>query len=393
MLSDEILRTFVFIVRASSYCNGSPFTWCSKRRQLKLTKRSWYHLYFGMFFLHCYFFYLLTVFAVEFSSGKPKLITLPLAFGTFMMTICTLLVMYNMAFHAETILFYWNSFDIFCRTMQERYIRKGMVIPKTGLEPYLPILVFGTVFFPIGYILFFLENPSHKIFITSPLMGYLDKKYVFISTLLMAPACFSIFFGVTTGLALNLLVFGIPLFVANALSKEMIPRKHPGKPYFTSHTLRKPYNLVPIYRAITIYKILINQIISPIILPIQNVLSYCIIICNFCLINFSRRLDIKSLLIVAGMSVSCLSAWVVALWFSGMALKISNSRISCLAKYNWPNDNEPQKKYAKKAVKSFRPVFIKAGGFYIVRIVMTLKFINFAIWGTMKALLAYNNSA
>lgn len=133
----------------------------------------------------------------------------------------------------------------------------------------------------------------------------------------------------------------------------------------------------------------INEITGPIFFPLQNVLSYCIVICNVCLITCSELLDVKALTIISALGIACLISWMGALWVAGMAFKISSKIIVALKKReNWLSyRHQIERKYFKRALIALRPLQLRAGHFYPVRMVKAMKFLDFIIWGTTKVLI------
>lgn len=153
--------------------------------------------------------------------------------------------------------------------------------------------------------------------------------------------------------------------------------------------MRRPPDIIILYKALYLFNMGINEISGPIFFPLQNVLSYCIVICNVCLITCSELLDLKALTIISALSVVCLITWMGALWVAGMAFKISGNKIVALKKReNWLfYRHEVERKYFKRALNALRPLQLRAGHFYRVRMVKAMKFLDFIIWATTKVLI------
>lgn len=171
----------------------------------------------------------------------------------------------------------------------------------------------------------------------------------------------------------------------------------PGRDsYNTTSRLRLPRNIICIYKLLFIFNILTNEIMGPILFPIQTLVTFCIITCNVCLIKFSELLDFKGFLLLSSLGASCTVTWISVLWVVGMAYKISLGKIATLQRQcdvissnKWGYASQ-DRKYFKKALKSLKPLQMKIGLFYSIRMVRTLKFIHLIIWATMKTLLIFH---
>ncbi|CAL8119001.1 unnamed protein product [Orchesella dallaii] len=386
MLSAKTLRLFRFIIRAASFGGLSPFKWCKKTDSLIVTQQSRYWFLLNILGFHFYICYLVLIVGMELLAKKPNLSSLPLAFGTLMITICTLVLIHNMRSLEGTMMGYINSFLYFCKYFKRRYMLYQRDEERNGCELLMEIACCGIILFPIGYGAYFIANPYDKIFLTSPFVTHptLFRVLLFI----FVPSCMTCCVGVTGLFSFYMISLTLPLYVSTAIGKEILPKKRSEERYKTHPHLRKPFNIICVYKTITIFNIDTNIISDSIMLLTQNILSYCIVICNFCLSNFYSGLDIRAVLIIGGLNISCLVVWMTSLWFGGISFKISSGKLRVLRRHLWVTDTR-EMKYFKKALKALRPIHLSFGSFYVTRMLSGLKFLNFVIWATTKALMMF----
>jgi hypothetical protein len=136
----------------------------------------------------------------------------------------------------------------------------------------------------------------------------------------------------------------------------------------------------------------LNECTSSLMMPIYSYCSYIIIFIIYILVRFHGQLEISFQLILINLAFTCAIIWTVVLQMGGSIYKQSNACI-----LNWKRINHHYNchisyrdlKLMRKISASCKPMGLRFGGFYVVRLVRVLKFVHFVVWGTVKTLVVF----
>ncbi|CAL8085446.1 unnamed protein product [Orchesella dallaii] len=150
---------------------------------------------------------------------------------------------------------------------------------------------------------------------------------------------------------------------------------------------RSVKNLPMLYRHMQILNILILDIVSFVIIPLQTISSYLAIYCNFVLIKQRNNMSLGLTTILSLWMAMSMIATLLLLEIAASLYQLTKKAlISMKQKRNWGTQRD--RKYMGKFVKSCRPLSIGYGKTYVIRKGSVLKFLKFVARGTFRTLLA-----
>jgi hypothetical protein len=162
----------------------------------------------------------------------------------------------------------------------------------------------------------------------------------------------------------------------------------PGGMYRTRKQLRKPCNLIHCYRSFVLLYVKLNECSRNILMPLHTYHSYSAILILYILIRHDHHLTVTFKLTIALLGFGIIAVWLVILHSTGMTFKKTTSLID-----NWKRqscmNNEYDRKLLRKISRSCKPLGLQFGRFYNVTVARVLKFINFLVWGTVRALVIF----
>lgn len=139
------------------------------------------------------------------------------------------------------------------------------------------------------------------------------------------------------------------------------------------------------YRQFQILHVNFEQIFCKLIMPLEAVITFLAIFCNFSLIHHKNRLSPSNLAILLIWTVGVTGFWLTALSFCGIMYKKSAKTLVTIRKKHWGSRH--LNLCMKKFVRSCHPISYGSGRMYVIRMLSTFKFIRHVSRGTFKALL------
>ncbi|CAL8130763.1 unnamed protein product [Orchesella dallaii] len=118
VISEKTRKLYKHLVKLASFLGAIPFKW--SKNDGKLTSPPSSRLKFLMFcgFIVFYVVFLIINITHELFKPKPDLESLPLAFGTLMITLCMLTMARNMAEHLDEMRDYINSYNQYAKEFE-----------------------------------------------------------------------------------------------------------------------------------------------------------------------------------------------------------------------------------------------------------------------------------
>lgn len=158
----------------------------------------------------------------------------------------------------------------------------------------------------------------------------------------------------------------------------------PGK-YTTLNKLRYPPNLVSNWRALELYLREFCQALGFVLIPIQTIFMQLSLFCNVTMIVFGSQLEITSKILLPLCSINPLFAWTLFLTVAGQLFSSSKKTLGSWKLERWTG---AERKFMMKFKRSFRPLSICAGKFFVVRPKSALNFVKGVSRGTFRSLIA-----
>jgi hypothetical protein len=254
------------------------------------------------------------------------------------------------------------------------------------VESFMKILLSACCTVPFLIAIDFILNPWSALYPTS---HWVDSPYRTVVWLI-----FAYFYGKVCILTLSSCAYPIAIliplmtFADQVLTKmKFTPERRSQPKSRTRNDLRIPDNIIHLYRTIALIDIKLNDGLGSFMMLTYSINSYLAIIIFYILIRHHDMLDIGFNLCIFIFGFNIILVWVVILQTGGTTFKRSKSCIENWRKsidMNW-NDFKLMRKFSK----SCKPMGLKFGSFYTVRLVRVLQFINFLIWGTVRALVIF----
>ncbi|CAL8130761.1 unnamed protein product [Orchesella dallaii] len=385
MINYKTTKLFALLTKCASISGSIPYSWCASTKLLKISNsRSYFWFLISSTLNVLYATYLVGVITKELFLPNPDWSALPLPFGTLLISLCSLSVTLNYFDKIDNIKDIINAIFQFFQHFKEQYVPKQRLdtFRIKGLEEIMGINIFVTFFFPLVYMLYHYGNPGDRMFYFSLIPTEELRRLLFpLATLF----CFYQAFSITSAMSFYFATFVPPAICILVISKEILPVNHSKRRlYMTKSSLRKPKNAIATYKALWLLTKCACSVAESLVFPLQNLLTYCVVICNICMLNFRDGLDIKGIIIVLSLAVSCLTCWSFVLWIGAMAFKISNAELATLRRHDWVGSKSDGRKWIKRTLVALRPIQLSCGGFYTVKMAKILSFTNFIVWATTK---------
>jgi len=151
--------------------------------------------------------------------------------------------------------------------------------------------------------------------------------------------------------------------------------------YRTHRSLRKPENMVAVFKLLLLWERLGTELFSKLFYPLQIASAYMVIICSVALIEYGHVMGWKMWILLGSITIVSNAIWLVVLHCCGMTPTVSRKCITSWKQFHW---NPRDKKYMHRASKGCRPWRVSASGFYIVTFFRLLKHLNFLTWGIIR---------
>jgi len=160
--------------------------------------------------------------------------------------------------------------------------------------------------------------------------------------------------------------------------------------YRTVDDLRKVQNLPKVYRALELYHKVSMELMGPVIIPVETVLSQLVLTCNFIIIKHGEKLSLIPLLLASFWTLLFQSVWIIFLNVCGLFFKHSAATIASWKSFEFKKTGDS--KVFGKFRRSCRVLRIGHGELYAIKRLTVLTFLRGIIRGTFRALLTLRNT-
>ncbi|OXA45300.1 hypothetical protein Fcan01_20189 [Folsomia candida] len=218
---------------------------------------------------------------------------------------------YHLAAVINATLKYYTDFCKNWRLPQKRDVLMMKLLSNT-----IALFTFMNFFCPVWVLLHYLIFPTNAAYPCSFMWLFCRWELYLLSGGSYFWLLISIFSNITTVSIFTLVIY---IFViCTILSKEFFaPSVRKTRNYTTSNSLRSPGNLQLAYRTFELLVKNANDVIAPVLVPAQAVITQFSLSCNYLLILDHASLDLTSASLLLLWSGGALALWTVVLAFGG----------------------------------------------------------------------------
>lgn len=139
------------------------------------------------------------------------------------------------------------------------------------------------------------------------------------------------------------------------------------------------------YRQFQILHLQFNEVYSSAIMPMQTVVTFLAVFCNFSLVRHKGKLTTSNVVILWIWTAGATGFWLIVLFYCGSMYNQSARVLLIIRNNDW--GSKRKNTMMKKFVRSCSPISYGYGKMYVIRMISTFKFITNVTRGTFKVLL------
>lgn len=168
--------------------------------------------------------------------------------------------------------------------------------------------------------------------------------------------------------------------------KEIRLGRMPGA-YQSSSQLREMDNLIRVYKSTDILMERTNNILGPVLFPMQSVTTLICVFSSFEIIKHRNVYDSKIVMVMAGWAVLNPGGWFIMLFIGGVVQAHGDKILASWKQFPWRSGKE--RSLMARYRKSCKPLRIGWGKAFVLRRVSLMIYARGLIRGTVRCLLAF----